>query len=117
MKIASLSIDESAVGPVVHLRGEVDLSNSDAVRGDLLETVRHDAQGMVLDLRETSYLDSSGVRLLFELAERMHARRQRLVLVVSEEALIRRVVVLTKLDDVVPLVSTLDEAISALQKV
>jgi anti-anti-sigma factor len=117
VKIATLSIDESDVGPVVHLRGEIDLSNSDAVRADLLDAVRQDCQGMILDLRETSYLDSSGVRLLFELAERLHARRQRLVLVVSEEALIRRVVVLTKLDDVVPLVPDVGEGISALQKV
>lgn len=117
MKIATLSIDTCDVGPVVHLRGEIDLSNSDAVRADLLDAVQHDGRGMILDLRETSYLDSSGVRLLFELAERLHARRQRLVLVVSEEALIRRVVVLTKLDDVVPLVPAVDDAITALQKV
>jgi anti-anti-sigma factor len=117
MKIATLRIDDSDVGPVVHLHGEVDLSNSDAVRADLLDSVRQDCEGMILDLHETSYLDSSGVRLLFELAERLHARRQRLVLVVSEEALIRRVVVLTKLDDVVPLVETVEDAIAALQEV
>jgi anti-anti-sigma factor len=117
MKMATLSIDPSDVGPIVRLRGEIDLSNSDTVRGDLLDAVTRDGEGMILDLRETTYLDSSGVRLLFELAERLHARRQRLVLVVSEEALIRRVVVLTKLDDVVPLVPTIDEATAALQEV
>jgi anti-anti-sigma factor len=117
MKIATLRIDDADVGPVVHVRGEVDLSNSDTVRTELLDAVRHECHGMILDLRETSYLDSSGVRLLFELAERLHARRQHLVLVVSEEALIRRVVVLTKLEDVVPLVPTVEEAITTLEKV
>ena len=117
MKIANLTIEPSDTGPIVHIRGEIDLSNSETLRANILELVPDDRDGMVLDLTHTSYLDSSGVRLLFDVAERLHARRQRLVLVVSEEALIRRVVVLTKLDDVVPLVETVDEGVAALQSV
>ena len=70
----------------------------------------------MLDLTQTTYLDSSGIRLLFDLAERLHSRRQRFVLVVSEAALVRRVVVLTKLDDTVPLVSEVSDALAALQQ-
>jgi anti-sigma B factor antagonist/stage II sporulation protein AA (anti-sigma F factor antagonist) len=113
--MATLTVDPYDLGPVVRVRGEVDLSNSDTLRAEVLEVVPHHGHGMVLDLTETTYLDSSGVRLLFELAERLQARRQRLVLVVSEAALIRRVVVLTKLDDVVPLVADLEAGLEALR--
>jgi anti-anti-sigma factor len=114
MKIANLTMEPSPTGPIVHVRGEIDLSNSEALRANILDLVPDDREGMVLDLTQTSYLDSSGVRLLFDIAQRLQSRHQRLVLVVSQEALIRRVVVLTKLDDVVPLVATVDEGVAAL---
>ena len=72
---------------------------------------------MIVDLTQTTYLASSGVRMLFDVAEHLHAHRQHLVLVVTQEALIRRVVALTKLDDLVPLVTTVDEALTTLQNV
>jgi anti-sigma B factor antagonist/stage II sporulation protein AA (anti-sigma F factor antagonist) len=117
VKTAKVSVQQHAAGPVICVRGEIDLSNSDALRGDILSAVPRDGQGIVLDLTNTTYLDSSGVRLLFELAELLQRRRQRLVLVVSEEALIRRVVVLTKLDDAVAVVESVDAGLAALAPV
>jgi len=114
MKLADVTVEQHEPGPVVRVRGEVDLSNADVVRADILNALPQAAAGLVLDLTETTYLDSSGVRLLFELAERLQARRQRLALVVTEAALVRRVIVLTKLDDAVPLHSGVDAALEAL---
>ena len=54
-------------------------------------TVPLDGPGLILDLTETTYLSSGGVRLLFEVAERLHARDQRLVLVMTNQSMIRRV--------------------------
>ena len=116
MRIAKLDVEAHPEGPVIRVAGEVDLSNSDAVRNDIVRAVPHDANGVVLDLTQTTYLDSSGIRLLFDLAERLHARRQRMVLVVAEAALVRRVVVLTKLDDAVPLLEGVDEALAVLRE-
>jgi anti-anti-sigma factor len=115
--VIDVTVEHQDSGPIVRVTGEIDVSNCDSVRSQLLDAVPHEGFGMVLDLTRTTYLDSSGVRLLFELAERLQARRQRLVLVVAEEALIRRVVVLTKLDDVVPLVANVGDALRALQHV
>ena len=50
----------------------------------------------MLDLSETDYLDSSGVRLIFELAERLGSRGQKLELVVPDDSVIKRVLVLTE---------------------
>ena len=117
MTIANVTVERRDALPVVHVRGEVELPNSDAVRADILATVPPDGPGMILDLTQTTHLVSSGVRLLFEVAERLRVRRQLLVLVATEEALIRRVIALTKLDDMVLLVATVNEALNILQNV
>ena len=85
-------------------QGEVDLSNVDEIRA--LRRRGGVARRRVPDPRPhatTTYLDSTGVRLLFELAERLQGRRQQLRLVVDDDALVRRVIVLTQLDQRVPL--------------
>jgi anti-anti-sigma factor len=114
MELAEVQVVAHPVAPVVRIRGEVDLSNVESVQATIVEALSHAAPGIVLDLTETSYLDSSGIRLLFELAERLQARRQRLLLVVTEAALVRRMLVLTKLEDAVPLYGSVDDALTAL---
>jgi anti-sigma B factor antagonist/stage II sporulation protein AA (anti-sigma F factor antagonist) len=116
MSTAKISVEEHDAGTVMSIRGEIDLSNSDALRSEILPAVPDEGPGMVLDLTEATYLDSSGIRLLFDIAEGLHVRGQRLVLVVSEAALVRRVVVLTKLEDAVPLVETVDDGLAVLDK-
>ena len=49
-----------------------------AIRVGLLRAVTNQDHGLVLDLRDTTYLDSAGVNMIFELAERLSARQQRL---------------------------------------
>ncbi len=113
MKLAEVHVDDTDETPVVHIRGEIDASNADAVRSEVVAVIPRDAPGAVIDLSKTTYLDSSGIRLLFDLAERLQARRQRLALVVTEEALVRRVLVLTKLEDAVPLHQDVTSALQA----
>jgi anti-anti-sigma factor len=113
MELAHIDVEQHLIAPVVRVHGEVDLSNAAAIRSEVIDALPHGAPGLVLDLTDTSYLDSTGVRLLFDLAERLQARRQRLRLVVTEAALVRRVLVLTKLGDAVPLHETVDDALAA----
>jgi anti-anti-sigma factor len=101
--------------PVCELRGELDASNVDRVQTALLDCVTKDVPGLVLDLTDTSYLDSAGVRILFDLARRLRARRQELRLVVPPDGVVRRVLVLTALADVVPVDEQTDEAVRALR--
>ena len=96
--LAQVRIDDLDGVLVAHLVGEIDLSNVDEVRALVIARSSQEAGALVLDLTETTYLDSTGVRLLFELAERLQSRRQQLRLVVTDEALVRRVILLTKLD-------------------
>src|SRR5215212_4250965 len=67
---------------VAAIAGEVDPSNARGLGRELTARVPNDAMGVVLDLTEVEYLDSSGVQMVFELAERLEARQQRLAVVV-----------------------------------
>jgi anti-anti-sigma factor len=101
--------------PVCEIRGELDASNVDQVLDRVVGTCGHEAPGMVLDLERTSYLDSAGVRILFELARRLRSRRQELRVAVPATGIVRRVLVLTALGDVVPLDDNVAGAVEALQ--
>ena len=101
--------------PVCEIRGELDASNVDHVLERVLGSVANEAPGMVLDLARTSYLDSAGVRILFELARRLRSRRQELRIAVPGDGIVRRVLVLTALADVVPLDDDVGRGVRALQ--
>jgi anti-sigma B factor antagonist len=58
---------------------------------------------LVVDLTETTYLDSAGVQFLFHLAQRLESRRQHMRLVVPEEAPIRSVLELTGMQRIIPM--------------
>jgi anti-anti-sigma factor len=93
---------------LARLRGEVDLSNAPSVRERLLGAIPNRATALVLDLSQTDYLDSSGVGLIFELADRLGSRGQKLELVVPDEAVIRRVLELTDVEQVAPIYASVD---------
>ena len=97
-------------GDVVLARvaGEVDLSNAASVKDRLLGWVPNTASSLVLDLSETDYLDSTGVRLIFELAQRLGDRGQKLELVVPDNSVISRLLVLTEMQQVVPMSTSVD---------
>lgn len=113
--LANVEIERRDGVVIARLMGEVDLSNVDEVRGALSDGVVSDVSALLLDLSATTYLDSTGIRLLFELAEQLHARRQQLRLVVSESAVVRRVLVLTHVGEQVPFHASVEEAIAALE--
>jgi anti-sigma B factor antagonist len=95
--------------------GELDLSNTRVVARELMAGVSNDALGMVLDLSEVEYLDSSGVQMLFELTERLISRQQQLAVVVPSDSPLRRVIEIVSLDDTVPVVLDRDPAFARLR--
>lgn len=110
--LARLEFSERDDVVVARLSGEVDLSNASEVGDQMTAAVPNSALGLVLDLTATEYLDSSGVHLVFELAERLGRRQQRLHVVVPAGASIRRVLRIVELDDTVPVVGSVDEAVA-----
>ncbi|MGZ4676428.1 MAG: STAS domain-containing protein [Acidimicrobiia bacterium] len=113
--LARLTVETVGGVTVARLSGEVDLSNVDDVGATLLEAVRPELDCLVVDLSETTYLDSTGVRLLFDLAMRLQTRRQVLRIVVADAAIVRRVLILTKLDEAVPFHESIEQALAAVE--
>ncbi len=88
---------------VVHVSGEVDLSNTAEVMAAVRAAVPTDALLVVMDFSRLSYLDSSGIAMLFSLAQQLTYRRQELRLVVPEDSPVRRVLELTDMPRVIPI--------------
>jgi anti-anti-sigma factor len=85
---------------VARLSGEIDLANAKPIGSAISGAVNNELAGVVVDLSDVTYLDSSGVHLIFDLAERLAARQQVLALAVPEGARIRRVLELVNVDSV-----------------
>ncbi len=89
--------------PIARVRGEIDLSNADQVLHSLEDAADEAAPGLVVDLRELEYLDSAGVRLLFQAARSVADAGGRFVAVVAPESPARRVLELAEASSLFPL--------------
>jgi anti-anti-sigma factor len=105
-------IEIEASDPIVaRIVGEVDLSNVAEVRRRLTEAVPNSARGLVVDLTAATHLDSSGVHLLFGLAQALEVRQQEICVVAPRTALSSRVLFITGFDRIVPVKDTVEQAI------
>ncbi len=113
-RLADLEFDQRHDDVVVaRLAGELDRSNAHAVGEALEAAVPNAALALVVDLSETTYLDSSGIHLLFDLHSRLDRRQQRLLVVVPEEARIARVLSVVALERSVGVYAALPSALDA----
>ena len=67
---------------IAAIEGEVDSSNVHEVGERLRASLTNRSRALVIDLTETSYLDSAGINMLFELFGELRDRQQSLRLVV-----------------------------------
>jgi stage II sporulation protein AA (anti-sigma F factor antagonist) len=111
-ELAQVHVESLGSLVLTRVKGEVDLSNAALIRERVLTAVPNTAAGLVLDLTETYHLDSSGVRLVFELANRLGNRGQTLELVAPDDSVARRVLDLTEANQVVPMHTSVDAALS-----
>ncbi len=112
--LARVEFDHRDGVTVAAISGEIDVSNaSDIARAfaDLSEVSR----GMVVDLRELVYLDSSGISFLHDLALRVRQRWQPLIVVSPVSSPPRRVLELTALDMQTVILDELEPAIETLR--
>jgi anti-sigma B factor antagonist len=92
---------------VVSLPVEIDISNADQVREDLLSILNRGAAMLVVDMGGTTFCDSAGVNALVRAHKRASADGGQIRLVVSAPA-VQRVLAITGIDrlmDVYPTVA------------
>lgn len=112
---AHVRIDQRDGVPVVAIEGEVDVVNVGQLRARIIYAVPRMAPGLILDLSKTSYLGSRGVHLIIELASRLSTARRGMRVVAPRGALIRRVLLLTRVESIVPLDESVGEAVGRLR--
>ena len=81
MALIDLHTTDESYGRLASLTGEIDLSTVENVAGQLRAAIE-DCEGTVaVDLREVSFLDSSGLRLLLQLNQELGETGRRMVVV------------------------------------
>jgi anti-anti-sigma factor len=90
-ELGEVSIAQEGGATIATLRGEVDLSNARAIGKRIVHAIPNQASGLVVDLSELRYLDSAGIRLLFDLARRLERRQLGLASVVPRGSLVREI--------------------------
>jgi anti-anti-sigma factor len=80
---------------VAGLTGELDVSNAETLERNIVAEVSNEDAGLVLDLAGLRFMDSSGVHLVFHLAQRLGIHGQRLALILPRTSGPRRVLELS----------------------
>jgi anti-anti-sigma factor len=113
-ELARLSLESQGDIELARVAGEVDASNVDDLSQKLLAAVSNDARALVLDLSQTSYIDSSGISLIFDAAARLKNRRQQLRLVVTPHSFVGEVLAAVSMEESVAIDPLVDDALRAI---
>ena len=94
-ELATLRVRERGGIVMAVVEGEIDLSNAPGLLSELTSAVPNSAHGLLLDLTGLVFLDSSGVHMLYDVADRLATRQQRFAVVLEAEAPPRRAIELS----------------------
>ena len=100
---------------VVRVSGEVDMSHEEELRRELRAAVEADAKGVVVDLTECEFIDSTGIRALLLSRDQQQSEGAfgRLAVAASSEQILRILSVMG-IEKVIPIRPTVEEAAAEL---
>jgi anti-sigma B factor antagonist len=96
---------------VVSVTGDIDMHSQARLRDVLTEAVTAPVRRVVLDLSGVEFMASAGVHVLLDVAGQCEAAGGTLV-VAGACSMVARIMSLTKADELVPMVATVDEALA-----
>jgi anti-anti-sigma factor len=89
--LVGLEVEHRGNLVVARLRGELDISEAADVGERIASSLEPSARGAVVDLTGLSFMDSSGVAMLFALSRRLASHRQELRIVAPSQGPVGRV--------------------------
>lgn len=98
---------------IVEVAGEVDLFTAPELKTAITEGIDGGSKKVVIDLTETTFVDSTALGVLIGAVKRLRAAEGGLTIVNSDEN-IARTFEITGLDQILSIYATRDEAIAAL---
>jgi anti-sigma B factor antagonist len=113
--LATVRDDSHGEVPIVTVEGEIDSSNADEIGVRLRAPVTNRSTALIVDLTPTTYLDSAGLNLFFEVDAELRERQQQMHLVVEPTSPITRMIHIVGLDATVPTHATRDAAVRAVE--
>lgn len=96
---------------VMVVRGELDLYSAPELRARLLDAIADGAASVVLDLRETTFMDSTGLGVIVAAMKALRAQDGHLVLV-NESRSIAKTLAITGLDELLTVEDTVEAAVA-----
>lgn len=110
---SEIRIDLSAAGiTVLELLGDHDLATAEELSAAIDQALAR-RPGLVVDLTETTFMDSTVVHLLIDAHQVLEARGHELSLQITEASAVRRVLELTQLDNALGIAGDRDEAVAS----
>jgi anti-sigma B factor antagonist len=97
--------------PVVIAPQEIDITNAGELRAALLHAATRPGSALVVDMTRTRFCDSAGLHALIGAHKRAQAEGRQVRLAVTE-AQVRRILALTALDGLIPVFTSLDQALA-----
>ena len=99
---------------ILRLKGEIDLAASPELRESLQQHAKAKCRALLLDFREVSYIDTSGLATIVEYVKLARGFDGRVALAHLSEQ-VRTIFELVRLHEFLPIYSTVAEAAAALQ--
>ena len=97
--------------PVVTAPQEIDITNASRLRAALLQAAARPGPVLVVDMTRTRFCDSAGLHALIGAHKRARAEGRQVRLAVTG-AQVRRILALTALDRLIPVCTSLDQALA-----
>lgn len=100
----------------ISVRGELDLSTAPNLEGPLEEALDSGEGSVLIDLSQCEFIDSTGIALIVRAWQRLDSGNNgRALVICSQNDQVRRVLEITGLELSIPVHTTRDEALAAIQ--
>ena len=110
---SEICIDLSAAGvTVLELLGDHDLATAEELSA-AIDQALVERPGLVIDLSQTTFIDSTVLHLLINAHQVLEARGHELIVQITEASIVLRVLELTQLDTALGIARDRDEAIAS----
>ena len=110
--LAHLELSERGDFVIARVTGEIDVSMSTRIGDEIMDGVPTAARGLVVDLADLEFIDSSGIAMMFGLVRRLGSRRQELRVVVPRGEAVARVLEIVDFGRAAPLHPDVDTALA-----
>jgi anti-anti-sigma factor len=108
--------DLSGPVPVARVAEEVDLANAARLRQELLALATDEVDGLIVDVTDVPYMDSAGIKALFDVARDFRRRKQSMVVTVPVGSPVRRLLKITNFLEVAPICDDVETAVELIAK-